>query len=343
MFASGLQRIVVRTVIVAWLSLLFAPMIGSAQEAASESAESEIHAGETVIVAIEKAEFGLKDKVNATLVAGDRIRVTEVRGSWVGGFAIVDGKRMVGWLNRSEVKPLRIAQGEVQTIVVPDQDDDPAAVEALTKLGVNLEKNEKGRVQSLAAGEAAIDDAALAHLQGLSNLATIELSGQPITDDGLKHLAELPCVQKLYLDGTKITDAGLAHLKGLKHVEVLAVNETAVTGSGLSQLGAMTQLRVLNLSDCPATDAALALLQRFPKLEVLALPNTKVSSAGLAHLSWIEGLRVLNVSGTKVTDDGLDNLEGLEELRMLYVRETEVSEERVEKLREMMPSLAIYQ
>lgn len=310
---------------------------------AQEAGEPDIHAGETVLVVKDGAEFGLKDKVNAVLPAGHRIRVTEVRGVWIGGYAVVDNKRHTGWLHRDEVQPLRISLDDIKPIVPPDVDDDPAAVAALEQLGVELEKNDEGRTIGLIATETKLDDAGMTHLAGLKNLSTIELSGLPISDEGLKHLAGLPVVQKLYLDGTKITDAGLRHLKDLVHIEALALHGTQVDGSGLPHLAAMTKLQILNLSDCPVTNAALARLQQFPVLEVLAIPRTKVTSEGLIHLIWLEHLRVLNISGGEVTDDGLDHLEGLSDLRMLYVRDTEITDERVEELKEELPSLAIFQ
>lgn len=312
------------------------------KDALAVAAEPKIQAGETVVVTTESVEFGLLDKVAAVLKNGDRIRVTEVRGDWVGGYTIVDGQRKTGWVHHDKVK-VRISPSAGARIVVPDVPDDPASVTALKEAGVEFELDDKGRVQVANASESNITDAEMSHFGKLHHLAILELSGRPISDDGVKAITGNVALQQLFLDGTKIGDNGLKHLATLGNLEFLVLQETAVTDEGMEQLGPLQQLRTLNLGKCGVTDKALRHLSKLVNLEVLALPETKITSKGLAYVPWLERLRVLNVNGDEIDDDGIYQLRNMEELRMLYVRETEVTDEGAEDLGDVMPSLAIYQ
>jgi hypothetical protein len=298
--------------------------------------------GDIVVVAKDNVEIGLRDKVSAVLSVGDKIHVTEVRGHWIGGYAVVDDQRVTGWVHQSQVKLLGTEPKDVPRVKAPDKPDDPNAVAALERLGVRLELDEKGNVHTADATEAEIGDDGLVHFQGLYHLSTLDLSGRPITDAGMKSLAGLGVLQKLYLDKTQITDGGLDSIKTMTNLEVLAIHGTKVVGPGLVHVRRLASLSTLNLTDCEITDDALEHLEKLPQLEVLALPGTKITSAGLAHLKPIVKLRVLNLIGCDVDDTGLEHLKGLTNLRMLYVRKTNVTQEAVDKFKDDAPSLAIY-
>lgn len=305
-------------------------------------AVDDIFPGDTVVVAKDHVELGLKDKMAVMLSTGDKIHVTEVRGVWIGGYATAGGKRYTGWVHRTEVKLMEPTPEDVEVIKVPDEPDDAAAVAALRKLGVELELNEKGNVLSADCTESEVSDKDLQNLSGLHQLAVLELSGRPITDEGAKALASLKVLQELYLENTKVTDASLATIKALTNLEVLAMPKTKVAGPGLVHLTALSNLRVLNFTDCPIGDDALKPLEKMPHLEVLAIPGTKVTSAGLVHMEPIVKLRVLNLIGCDVDDASLEHLKGLANLRMLYVRDTKVTRDAIDAFKDEAPSLAIY-
>jgi len=306
------------------------------------AAADDIFPGDTIIIAKDNVELGLKDKMATILSTGDKIRVTEVRGVWIGGYATVDGERYTGWVHRSEVKLMDPSPENVTVIEVPDKPDDAEAVAALKKLGVELELNEKGNVHSADCTESEVKDEDLKNLAGLHQLAALELSGRPITDEGFKSLAGLSVLQELYLEDAKVTDESLATIKAMTNIEVLAMPKTKVTGPGLVHLVALSNLRVLNFTDCEIGDDALAPLEKMPHVEVLAIPGTKVTSAGLAHMKPIVKLRVLNLNGCDVDDAGLEQLRGLDNLRMLYVKDTKVTLDAIDAFKEDAPSLAIY-
>jgi hypothetical protein len=304
--------------------------------------ESTINLGDTVMVVVDKAELGVRDKAAAMLNKGDKLHVTEVRGAWVGGYAHVNGQRISGWLNKSEVKAIRLAPISAPVIEVPDKADDPQAVAALKEAGVRLEMNDKGNVQVLNAAESKLADTEAVHFGGLHQLSSLELTGRPITDAALKSLAGNAVLQELFLGKTEITDAGLKHVRDLKNLEVLALHDTKVTDAGLAYLEGLNQLRVLNLTNCAITDEGLKHLAKLGYVEVLALPGTKVTSAGLVHLKPLARLRVLNLNGDDIEDAGLAHLMDHTELRMLYLRQTKVTDTASDKLDESMPGLAIY-
>lgn len=308
----------------------------------SAAEEEAIQVGDTVTIVAEKAELGLRDQAGAELAKGDKLHVTELRGEWVGGFAFVKGQRRTGWLNRSEVKLLNVAATNAPVIEVPDKADDAAAVTALKGVEVRVELNAKGNVQSLAAAESKLTDGEAAHLAGLHQLASVELSNRPVGDATLEKLAGCSTLQELYLDHTKVTDAGLKHLQKLKNLEVLALNDTSITSAGLSSLSGLSQLRVLNLSNCAVTDDGLKHLSKLANLDTLALPSTKVTSAGLVHLKPLARLRVLNLNQDQIDDAGLTHLMDHSELRMLYLKKTKVTSAGIQKLDDAVAGLAIY-
>jgi hypothetical protein len=324
--------------LIAWLVVAGSATAVSAQTAPADA----IYAGDTVVMIKDGVELGLRDKPAVTLKIGDKIRVTEVRGVWIGGHATVDGQRYSGWVNRREVRLAGTDPGAVAPIEAPALPDELESLAALSALNVKLDKNDKGHVISADATESEVDDATLKHFQGLHHLATLDLSGRPITDEGFPALAKLSVLQELYLSDTEVGDAAFRHLGELKNLEILTLSNTKVTGSELAELKKLPALRVLNLSGCRVGDDSLKPLSDMPQIEVLVISRTKVTSLGLAHLTPITKLRVLNLIGCEVDDSGLTHLEPLENLRMLYVEETDITEEGSEVLTESRPSLAVF-
>jgi predicted negative regulator of RcsB-dependent stress response len=94
-------------------------------------------------------------------------------------------------------------------------------------------------------GRTQVNDAELAHLQGMTQLGV------------------------LHLDDTQVSDAGMAHLRGLTQLEVLLLDDTQVSDAGLADLGGLTELRVLSLCNTQITDAGIAEVQK-------ALPNCEI-------------------------------------------------------------------
>jgi hypothetical protein len=100
---------------------------------------------------------------------------------------------------------------------------------------VHLERMTKLRIL-LISGNQAISDAGVAHLRGLTKLRYVDLSDTKITDLGLAQLSKLPIVSYLDLSRTKVSDAGLVHVKDFIRLSTLVVRGTQVTESAASEL-----------------------------------------------------------------------------------------------------------
>lgn len=153
-----------------------------------------------------------------------------------------------------------------------------------------------------------ITDAGLVHLQSLTGLKELDLSGTHVTDAGLLHLSGMIKLDVLGLNWTDVSDAGLVHIQGLTRLKEVYLKRTRVSDAGLLHLSGMTSLQLLNLSDTQVSDAGLVHLMGMRRLERLALESTQVSDAGLAHLQTLTGLKELYLSGTRVSDTGLGTL-----------------------------------
>ena len=87
-----------------------------------------------------------------------------------------------------------------------------------------------------------ITDTGLAHLQGQTELQTLELTNTGVTDAGLVYLQNLTHLRDLSFSNwsgeiVKITDAGLAHIKGLTKLRTLRIgSNTMTTRAGVAEL-----------------------------------------------------------------------------------------------------------
>jgi hypothetical protein len=160
---------------------------------------------------------------------------------------------------------------------------DTARREALKRLvagtGTSADRELVGRWKNERRGDSVITalhlyrvsatDAGLEHLQGLTQLQTLDLSHAPVTDAGLEHLKGLTQLRVLCLSGTRVTDAGLEHLKGLTQLQRLYLSRTRVTDAGLEYLKGLTQLQRLDLTWTRVTEAGVAELKK-------TLPNVYI-------------------------------------------------------------------
>jgi hypothetical protein len=131
-----------------------------------------------------------------------------------------------------------------------------------------------------------ISDAVMVHLEGLSQLESLQSANNQVTDAGLVHLQGLRQLKSLYLEGTQVTDAGLVHLEGLSQLESLYLVGTQVTDAGLVHLEGLGQLVELNLEVTQVTDAGLVHLHGLRRLTSLYLLYSKVTYEGEKKLSF---------------------------------------------------------
>ena len=131
---------------------------------------------------------------------------------------------------------------------------------------------------------AAIDDAALANLQGMASLKILRLVKTKLTDEGVNSLAGLAALTELSLRDNEITDAALEPLARLPALTNLGLVHTRITDAGLTTLATMPQLTRLNLDNTAITDAGLKQLEALKILTTLNVRETQVTAAGVAAL-----------------------------------------------------------
>ena len=188
---------------------------------------------------------------------------------------------------------------------------------------------------------AQMTDAGLAHLQGLSRLAYLDLSETQVSDTGLEHLKALSPLWGLDLSNTQVTDAGLVHLNRLSQLQYLGLSGTRVTDAVIVHLKALPQLRYVGLSRTQITDAVLVHLQEMPRLEALELSSTQVTDAGIVHLKALPRLTGLYLNDTQITDAAVVHLAELSKLETLWLFDSQVTAAGEERLRQALRSTRI--
>jgi len=149
----------------------------------------------------------------------------------------------------------------------------------------------------------------LIHVKNFSKLRRLDLNGAAVTDAGLEQLMGLTSLEHLYLSGTQVTDAGLSHLKGLTTLELLDLSNTQTTDVGMECLKGLDDLESLNLSGTQVTDATMEYLEGLTGLEVVDLSDVQITDAGLEHLRGLDDMEWVDLRGTRVTEEGVQKLE----------------------------------
>ena len=157
---------------------------------------------------------------------------------------------------------------------------------------------------------------ALAHVGHLSRLKHLTLILTPVNDAGLAHLEGLSNLESLMLRGrNEVTDAGVAHLARMNSLKGLYLENSQISDEGLASVSKLTGLETLNLARTHVGDVGLARLDGLTHLENLGLDGTKVTDAGLVRL--LRGrtrFKGLYLSDTQIGDEGLAPLEGMTNL-----------------------------
>ncbi len=170
-----------------------------------------------------------------------------------------------------------------------------------------------------------IDGWGLDSLRNMKKLRSLELGETEVTDGALPYLYPLESLEVLQLYGTPITDDGLAHIAKLKQLEVLILDRTAVTDAGLAQLVGLSNLRVLHLRETAITDRGLSHVGRLTALKELNIGFTEVKGPGLAHLRPLTRLQHLDLAGTSINDSQMSHMPPLPSLQYLRLHGTDVS------------------
>ncbi len=220
--------------------------------------------------------------------------------------------------------------------------DAQAAVSALAKLGIPMQRDGLGRVRWIEAIHGEFSDEGLGRLSGLPSLEWLEIGGGKVTDEGMRHLKDCRGLKRLYVHDVRLNGSWLSALGDLTRLEALSLQRTGMYAKALSGLRAPS-LRVLNLSGDFVRDEDMAQVARFAGLEVLALQDTNVGGAGLARLDGMKRLNVLNLTNTRLVDADLEHFLTMPNLRIVHAAGCKISSQVIEDYKEKLPMLAIFQ
>jgi len=164
-------------------------------------------------------------------------------------------------------------------------------------------------VNTYSTGASGTADVDLAPLERLPYVERLNLAGAyQLTDTGFQHLERLTQMRALDLTGTPMTDAGLQHLGTMTKLEALSLVGTRVSDRGLERLSRLTHLTTLDLMSLRITDAGLRPLARLNRLRRLSLVGTFVTDRGLKELEALTQLEKLYVWGSQVSPAGVNRL-----------------------------------
>ena len=130
----------------------------------------------------------------------------------------------------------------------------------------------------------------LAEIAKLKGLRFLNLSRTTVTDKSLRHLNGLSKLEWLDLSGTKLKGDGL---DALPQVTSLGLSNTSITDSGLQHMSRLTRLESVHLRETQISDDGLRLLIGLSRLSYLDLRGTHVTAGGVAYLrQQIPDLRI---------------------------------------------------
>lgn len=126
-------------------------------------------------------------------------------------------------------------------------------------------------------------------------LVALHAEHTSVRDDDLRHLQGMTSLRFIDLTGTRVTDAGLVHLLGASDLEILVLWDTVVSDDALALLSRFPSLRHLGLGNTLVTDAGLCHLARLRRLRLLQLSGTNVEGDGLRHLHGLPELEMVTL------------------------------------------------
>ena len=217
-----------------------------------------------------------------------------------------------------------------------------SAMEALTRLGVPLQRDVHGSARWIEARSGEMSDKALRLLPALHNLEWLEIGGGAVTASGLESLKDCRSLKRLYLHDLDLGGRDLPWLSALTGLEALSLQHTGIDGRALRNIRSRDRLKVLNLTGNPISDEDMDGIAEFRGLEVLALADTPISGIGLAKLKNLKLLNALNLARTRVRNEDIQSLVHLPNLRIAYVWGCGVSEAAVIQVRSRAMLLAVF-
>ncbi|MGV3659346.1 MAG: protein kinase domain-containing protein [Prosthecobacter sp.] len=231
------------------------------------------------------------------------------------------------------------------------------------------------KLKSLRLAPESVDDAAFAHLTGLKNLESLDItymvkqfagtglgyinenlqflgtSSPTLTAEGMAYLARFKKLKKLDLTGDSLggrvgslTDAMLAGLAALAELEELKVSQRNLDGSFLAFLPANSKLKRLELFDLKAFKPEnFKHLAKLKHLEYLALPSVDPGVEGLAYIAGLGALKEMAVAESNFTGEAFKGLKGFRGLGRLWISGCPLNDAGIQAIATAVPDLKSFE
>jgi hypothetical protein len=216
---------------------------------------------------ITSAARRLKADVEAV---GGEVGVNVTRRGFFGTFGQVE------WFNVTSHDPnfddaslARIADahgGEIESLYLENTAVTDAGLASLSKFPRLKNFEIRNDVRKAGKTGPLITDAGMAHLKGLTQLQSLNVSYTSVTDAGLDSIDDLPYLMSLYLGGTDVKGVGISRLKSLPKLALLDLHATPFGEEGLKALSGATDLQILTLQQVRLNPESLPLLKAIPRL-----------------------------------------------------------------------------
>jgi hypothetical protein len=220
--------------------------------------------------------------------------------------------------------------------------DEVQAANALTRLGVPLQRDPHGAVRWIEAEKGEFSDEAMQYLPHLSQLEWLEIGGGSVSPSGITYLKDCVSLRRLYIHDIRLGNDELAWLSNLQNLKALSLQRTGITGKALKNLTGFGTLTVLNLSGDSIDDDDMNRIAQIKGLEVLALADTKITGIGIAKLEGMASLNELNMTHCRVYDNDLESFLSMPNLRIVYAEGCDLSDMAIQSVVARFPMLAIF-
>jgi hypothetical protein len=222
------------------------------------------------------------------------ISLDEARRLVARGYGFDDWQTLTTHLASLRPDRTTIASHPVRAFSI-DANGDHQTVAATRDWDEILERLESDEIPGLNA-EGEMTDALLERVSRLDHLTSLDLGGSKrLTTAGFRHLERMTQLRELELSGTSFGDRDLAVVRQLPHLETIRLNGTQVTDAGMPHLSACDELRRVELGGTRTGDGAIRALAGKAKLAVFR-SGEFVTDGGLPHLrdlpvfnTWLGG------------------------------------------------------
>jgi serine/threonine protein kinase len=168
------------------------------------------------------------------------------------------------------------------------------------------------------------------HLNRLTGLKMLNLSGTDFNDDDLRNIAGLNNLRYLNLATTRVTCGGVLRLPFLSNIKCLDIAGARGADLFVKKIADLPNLKSLVIAGSDIGDDDLKDIAKSKSLKVLSLANDDISNQGLKHLLSLKTLEWIDVTQTGVTYDSCEILAKMPGLKKIEMGSVLKDEEKAE-------------